>query len=240
MIILPAIDLKDGTAVRLFQGEFETAEKVANDPLETAVKFEKDGADWIHLVDLDGALKGCPVNINIIKDIIENTSLYVEVGGGIRSMDTIDEYIRLGVKRVILGSVALSDPDLVKEAVQKYEDMIAIGIDAKNGMVKSNGWTEGSEVGYLDLAKQMDEAGVRTLIYTDIEKDGTLTGPNKEQLDILNSNVNANIIASGGVHNIDDIGMLATLGLYGTICGKAVYTGDLDLAEAIEVGHSYR
>ncbi len=240
MIILPAIDLKNGTAVRLLQGEFDTAEKVADDPLETARRFETDGADWIHIVDLDGALSGKPMNLNVIKEIMEKTSLYIEVGGGIRTMETMDEYISLGAKRVILGSVALSDPELVQKAVDKYEDMIAVGIDAKRGKVKSNGWTEGSDVDFLDLAKKMDDAGVRTIIYTDIEKDGTLTGPNKEELNALNCAVDANIIASGGVHNIDDIGILASLGLYGTICGKAIYSGDLDLPTALEIGRNYR
>ena len=240
MIILPAIDLKNKTAVRLYKGDFSTVEKVANDPVETAQHFEKNGAEWVHIVDLDGALKGHPVNIDIIKTIVNDTSLYVEVGGGIRTMEVIEDYINAGVKRVILGSAAFTNPDLVKQAVKKYEDYIAVGIDAKNGTVKTNGWIEESEMNFLDLAEKMDEIGVRTIIYTDIEKDGTLTGPNKEDLDLLNSRVNANIIASGGVHDIDDIGILASIGLYGTICGKAIYTGDLDLVDAIEVGHNYR
>lgn len=240
MIILPAIDLKNGTAVRLYQGDFDTAEKVADDPLKTAKRFESDGADWIHLVDLDGALKGQPVNMDIVTDIVNNTDLYVEVGGGIRTMETIEEYVSIGVKRVILGSIALYDPDFMKKAVDKYEDMIAAAIDAKNGLVCGGGWIEESEVHFLELAEKMDDADVRTIIYTDIEKDGTLAGPNKHDLDELNNHVSANVIASGGVHNIDDIGNLASLGLYGTICGKAIYTGDLDLAEAIEIGRNFK
>lgn len=240
MIILPAIDLKDGMAVRLYQGDFATVQKVANDPLETAKRFERDHAQWIHMVDLDGALKGHPVNMEIISTVAFKTNLYVEVGGGIRTMETIDDYINIGVKRVILGSVALSDPDLVKRAVDKYEDMIAVGIDARKGIVKGGGWLEDSDVNFLDLAEEMERAGVRTVIYTDIEKDGTLSGPNNDDLDKLNQHLDANIIASGGVHNIDDIGTLASLGLYGAICGKAIYTGDLDLTEAIKLGGNYR
>lgn len=240
MIILPAIDLKDGNAVRLTQGDFATTEKVADDPIETAKRFEEAGADWIHMVDLDGAVKGHPVNIDIVAEVIKTTSLYVEIGGGIRNMETIDAYVEKGVKRVILGSIALTDPDFVKLAVQKYDDIIAVGIDAKKGMARSGGWLEGSEVNFLDLAKKMDEVGVRTIIYTDIEKDGTLKGPNKDELNELNCHVDANIIASGGVSHIDDIGSLASLGLYGTIIGKAIYTGDVDLVEALEIARTFR
>ena len=238
MIILPAIDLKDGMAVRLYQGKFSTVEKVADDPLETAKRFEHDHAEWIHMVDLDGALEGHPVNVDIITSVVAGTDLHVEVGGGIRTMETIDDYIGKGVQRVILGSVALSDPDLVKRAVAKYGEKIAVGIDAHKGMVKGGGWLEGSDVNFLDLGKEMDNAGVPTIIYTDIEKDGTLSGPNTYDLDELNQNLDANIIASGGVANIDDIGVLSALGLYGAICGKSVYTGDLDLPQAIKLGRN--
>lgn len=240
MIILPAIDLKDGNAVRLTQGDFATTEKVANDPIETAKRFESEGADWIHMVDLDGAVEGQSVNMDIVAEVAKSTNLYVEIGGGIRNMETIDTYVDKGVKRVILGSVALSDPDFVAQAVDKYDDIIAVGIDAKKGMVRSNGWLEGSEINFLDLALKMDEVGVRTIIYTDIEKDGTLKGPNKKELDELNGHVDANIIASGGVTTIDDIGNLASLGLYGAIIGKAIYTGDIDLVEAIDVARNFR
>lgn len=240
MIILPAIDLKDGTAVRLRQGDFDTTEKVADDPIKTAKRFETDGADWIHMVDLDGAVKGHPVNMEIIADVVKNTNLYVEIGGGIRTMDTIDNYVKKGVKRIILGSIALNEPEFVARAVEKYDDIIAVGIDAKKGMARSSGWLEGSEIHFIDLAQKMDEIGVRTIIYTDIERDGTLEGPNKEELDDLNNNIDANVIASGGVSNIDDIGNLASLGLYGAIVGKAVYTGDVDLAEAIDVAKNFR
>lgn len=236
MIIIPAIDLKDGNAVRLYQGDFATAEKVADDPLMTAKRFEESGAEWMHTVDLDGALKGHPVNMDIIKDMVRNTSLNVEVGGGIRTMEAIDDYVGAGVKRVILGSVALSEPDLVKEAVGEYGNMIAVGIDARDGMAKGGAWLEDSRVSFMELAEKMCGIGVRTIIYTDIEKDGTLSGPNEDHLRQLNDSIDADIIASGGIHNIADIGTLAKAGLYGAICGKAIYTGDLDLREAIDAG----
>jgi len=239
MIILPAIDIKDGKAVRLYQGDFDTAEQVADDIIETAKSFEEIGADWIHVVDLDGAYAGRPVNIDKIREIIGETSLNVEVGGGIRTIDTIDDYIDVGAKRVILGSVALSNPELVVKAVEKYKDMIAVSIDSKDGLVKSSAWTEKSETYFLDFAKEMDDIGVRTIIHTDIEKDGTLEGPNKENLEILNRSLDANIIASGGVHHIDDITLLASMGIYGVITGKAIYSGKLDLAEALDIGRNH-
>ena len=237
MIILPAIDIKDGKAVRLYQGDFSTAEKVADDIIETAKHFEICGAEWIHVVDLDGAYEGHPVNKNIIKKIINETSLNVEIGGGIRSMDNIDEYIELGAKRVILGSVALSDPELVKKSVAKYKDKIAVGIDAGSGIVKSNGWTKSSNTGFLDLAAKMDAAEVKTIIYTDIERDGTLKGPNTEDLELLSKSIKADIIASGGVSSIDDLSAIDSLGIYGAIVGKAIYSGDVDLIKAIDLSH---
>jgi phosphoribosylformimino-5-aminoimidazole carboxamide ribotide isomerase len=237
MIIFPAIDIIDGQCVRLVKGDYATASKVAEDPLETARKFESAGAEWIHMVDLDGAKAGYPVNTEIYKNIAQNTHLKVEVGGGIRTLETIQAYLDLGIKRVILGSVALKDPQLVADAVAKFgAEKIVVGIDAKHEKVATEGWLETSEVNYIDLALEMIKAGVKTFIFTDISKDGTLSGVNVEQLRKLAEATKGkcNIVASGGVHTIDDIIACRDLGLYGTIAGKSLYQGTLDLREAIE------
>ncbi len=237
MIILPAIDIKDGNCVRLFKGDFSTVEKVAADYMETAKSFEEAGASWIHMVDLDGAKEGKPVNTKIYKDVAEKTNLKVEVGGGIRNIETIEEYLNMGISRVIIGSAALKNPQLVKEAVEKFgSDKIAVGIDSKDGMVATEGWLEASDVNYIDLAKEMIKIGVKYFIVTDISKDGTLSGVNTDQLAELAKQTNNEccIIASGGVHTIDDIKACKELSLYGTICGKSIYKGTLDLREAVE------
>ncbi len=233
MIILPAIDLKDGQCVRLFKGDYSTASKVAEDPIATAKSFEKSGSRWIHLVDLDGAKAKVPVNHEIILNIRKNTTMNIEVGGGIRDMKTVDFYLENGIDRVILGSAALHNPEFVKEAVQKYGKKIAVGIDALNGKVMAEGWLDKSELDYLDMAKAMEEIGVKTIIFTDISKDGTLAGPNLVMLDKINRTVSCNIIASGGVSNLKDILDLHSLDLYGAIAGKAIYTKDLNLNSAI-------
>ena len=235
MIIFPAIDIKDGNCVRLFKGDFSTVEKVASDYLETAKSFEEAGAEWIHMVDLDGAKEGRPVNTKIYTDVAEKTSLKVELGGGIRSIQTIQEYLDMGITRVILGSVALKNPKLVCEAVEKFgSEKIVVGIDSMNEMVATEGWLESSNVHYIDLANKMIEAGVSTFIFTDISKDGTLSGVNREQLKKLATEGRADIVASGGVHTMDDIIACKEMGLYGTICGKSIYKGTLDLREAVE------
>ena len=239
MIILPAIDIKDGNCVRLFKGDFNTVEKVADDYLTTAKSFESAGASWIHMVDLDGAKEGRPVNTKIYTDVATQTSLKVEVGGGIRNVETIEEYLDMGISRVIIGSAALKDPQLVKTAVEKFgSEKIAVGIDSRNNMVATEGWLEDSDVNYIDLTKKMMEYGVRYFIVTDISKDGTLTGVNGKQLEELAhaTKGECNIIASGGVHTIEDIKLCKSLGLYGTICGKSLYKGTLDLAQAVKIG----
>lgn len=235
MVILPAVDIMDGKPVRLYKGDFSTAHQVAEGALKTALDFEKTGAEWIHMVDLDGSLMKKRVNEKIFLSVAENTALKVEVGGGIRTMQDIDFYMSSGISRVILGSVALKDPELVKKAVNAYGDKIAVGIDAKNGYAAAEGWTQTSDIYFTDLAKKMEQCGVKTIIYTDISKDGTLSGPNLEQLDEINSAVSCDIIASGGVTDIDDIKALKSLGLYGAICGKSIYSGSLDLKQALEV-----
>lgn len=238
MVILPAIDIKDGNVVRLFMGDYATVEKVADNFLETAKSFEAAGAEWIHMVDLDGAKEGRPVNTKIYTEVVEKTHLKVELGGGIRSLETIGEYLKLGISRVILGSAALKNPRLVKDVVEKFgSEKIVVGIDAKNGLVATEGWLETSDVNYIDLANKMIDYGVKYFIFTDISKDGTLSGVNAEQLKALRDGTRGNckIIASGGVHTIEDIRICKDMGLYGTICGKSIYTGSLDLKQAIEL-----
>ena len=234
MIILPAIDIKDGNCVRLVRGDYGTAHKVAEDYMKTAQGFVEAGAEWIHMVDLDGAKDAKPVNTEIFLDVAKNTSLKVEVGGGIRNLDTVESYLSQGISRVILGSVALKNPELVELAVKEYHEKIAVGIDAKNGFVAVEGWLDASTVDYISLAKEMCKMGVQTIIFTDISKDGTLSGVNQEQLKALHDAVNCNIIASGGVHTMEDIKACANMGLYGTICGKSLYQGTLNLKDAID------
>lgn len=236
MLILPAIDLLDGKCVRLLRGSFETAEKVASDAVETAQSFERDGAEFIHIVDLNGARSGQSVNHTTIENVVKKIHLPIEVGGGIRSMEKVDFYINLGVQRVIIGSAALNDHELVKRAVDKYGERIAVGIDALDRMVRTDGWEKNSNINYIDLAKDMENIGVKYIIFTDISKDGTLNGPNYEQLSELQKAVDVNIIASGGIKNIENISKLCDMNLYGAICGKSIYAGELSLPEAIKIG----
>lgn len=234
MIIFPAIDIIDGKPVRLYKGDFSTAAQVAEDALETALSFVEAGCEWVHMVDLDGSLKKKPVNAQTFITVARETPLKVELGGGIRTMNDIDFYAQNGISRIILGSVALKDPQLVKEAVKEFGDLIAVGIDAKNGYAAAEGWTQSSNVYFTDLASQMESAGVKTIIYTDIGRDGTLSGPNIEQLKEINDAVSCNITASGGVTDINDIRLLRDNGLYAAICGKSIYQGTLNLKEAVE------
>lgn len=233
MVILPAIDIKEGQCVRLLRGDFATAERVAEDPVETALGFQAAGAEYLHMVDLDGAAAGRPINRDIFAAVVKATGLKVEVGGGIRSLETADAYLSAGVSRIILGSAALSSPDLVREAVCRFGDAVAVGIDARNRMVSAEGWMADSAVDYITLAEQMEAIGVSTLIFTDISRDGTLSGPNLAQLKELSEAVSCDIVASGGITNLEDIRALTKMGLYGAICGKSLYKGTLDLGEAI-------
>lgn len=235
MIIFPAIDIMDGKPVRLLRGDFATAEQVAEDVLSTAKQFARVGCTWVHMVDLDGSLQKKPVNADPILQVVEHTPLKVEVGGGIRTMEDIAFYLDRGVDRVILGSVALKNPELVQQAVDAYGDKIAVGIDAKQGMVATEGWTEDSQMGFIDLAKAMEKMGVATIIYTDIGRDGTLSGPDVQGLDRLNKAVGCNVIASGGVTTITDILVMKDKKMYGTICGKCIYKKTLDLREAVGI-----
>ncbi len=234
MIILPAIDLKEGNCVRLFKGDFATTHKVAEGAYETAISFKECGAEEIHVVDLDGALKGRQNNYLSISQILKS-GLKMELGGGIRTMENVDSAIKMGVNRVVLGSAAMKNKPLVMEAVAKYGAQIAVGIDARDGFVSTEGWLEKSQINYIDFAKEMVQIGVQTIIFTDIERDGTLSSPNFSQLARLKDGVSCNIIASGGVKDINDIRELKKMELYGVIAGKAIYSKTLSLKEAIEV-----
>ncbi|MBR2635424.1 MAG: 1-(5-phosphoribosyl)-5-[Oscillospiraceae bacterium] len=234
MKLLPAIDLLGGNCVRLFRGDFDTAHQVADDPLSTARSFQKAGSGWIHMVDLDGARTGDGINRPVILHVAQNTSLKVEVGGGIRSMDAIDTYLQGGVSRVILGSAALEDPALVKKAVEQYGQRIAVGIDAKNGQVAARGWLSTSSVDYLTLAKQMENLGVSTIIFTDIAKDGMMLGPNFEQMKALRQAVSCDLVASGGIRSLEDLQQLQDIGIDWAILGKSIYQGAIDLAKALK------
>ena len=237
MIILPAIDLYSGKAVRLYKGDYSAMTVYNDDPLETAKDFEASGAEYIHIVDLEGAKSGDTPNIATVERIVKGTSLSAEIGGGIRSMETIEKYISIGVKRVILGTAAVVDRQFLTNAVNKYGDRIAVGVDIRDGYVAIKGWTQTSELSCDDFCLQMQNIGVKTIIYTDISKDGTLSGVNAEQLRALAEGTDrkCNIIASGGVHTIEDIKICKEMNLYGTICGKSIYKGTLDLREAISV-----
>ena len=233
MKILPAIDLKDGQCVRLVKGDYETAHKVAEDPVETAKRFLDAGATMIHMVDLDAAKDGSRANYDVVERVIRETGATVELGGGIRCMADVDAVLDLGVSRVIIGSAAVKDPEFVRDAVLKYGEKIADGIDARGGTGRTEGWLKDSGEDFLQFASLMDSYCVQTIIFTDIDKDGMLAGPNFDQLSQLRQAVSCQIIASGGVTTLDDVKKLHKLGIDGAIAGKAVYTGSLDLAAAI-------
>ena len=227
MIILPAIDIYQGKAVRLVKGDYATAGQVADSPYEAAQSFVAAGASWMHMVDLDGAKDAKLVNAELIADVAKSSGLSVEVGGGIRDMKAVEYYLSHGVNRVILGSAAVKNPQLVRDAVKAYNDRIVVGIDARDGMVRAEGWLDNSEIDYIELAKRMEDVGDQLGV-------DELAGPNLKQLEALAKSVSCNIIASGGVAVLQDIVNLTALDLYGAICGKAIYSGSLDLKEAIE------
>ena len=235
MLIFPAIDIKNGTCVRLYQGEMSTAEQVANSALEAAGAFKAAGASWVHMVDLDGAVEGVRKNTGIFLEVVQESGLKVEVGGGIRTMTDIAFYLENGISRVILGSIALRDALLVRQAVAEFGGQIAVGIDARDGMVAAEGWVETSAVSDVELAKRMEDTGVQCLICTDIARDGMLSGPNLGQLTRIQRAVKCDIVASGGVTNLSDIAALRDCGLYGAICGRSIYKGTLSLREAIQI-----
>lgn len=234
MILFPAMDIKNGVCVRLYQGNFSKSEIVGENPLATAQKIASSGAEYIHIVDLDGALKGTMQNLSLIKDICEKVKIKIEVGGGIRDKAAVQNLISLGVKRVVLGTSALESFDFVKDMVKTYKDKIAVSIDARDGFVAAKGWLDISRVNYIDFAKKMESAGVKTIIFTNIKNDGTLKGPDFEGTVKLNEAVSCNIVASGGIRSIEDIKKLKENDIYGAIIGKAIYSGSIDLKEAVK------
>ena len=236
MIIYPAIDIRGGRCVRLTEGRFDAETVFADDPAEMALKWAGLGVEFLHLVDLDGALAGEGKNVPVIQRILKSVSIPVQLGGGIRNLETIEKLLELGVTRLILGSAAVKNPELVAEACKKYPGHIAVGIDAKNGEVAIEGWGQGSGVAATELAKKMASFGVETIIYTDISRDGMLSGVNVEATAALARACGVPIIASGGVASLDDIRRVKAVegdGVQGCIIGKAIYTGAVDLKEAL-------
>ena len=241
MIIFPAIDLRGGKCVRLIQGDFDKETIYSDNPQETALKWQSQGAKFLHVVDLDGAKAGSPQNLDAIKNILSAIKIPIEVGGGIRTLDDMEKLLSLGVRRVILGSVAVENISLVREAVKNFGDKIVVGIDARNGLVAVHGWEKSSTVKADELAKKIASAGVETIIYTDISKDGMLSGVNADTFAALAKTSGAKIVASGGVRSLEDIRALKLResdGVVGVIVGKAIYTGALDLKAAIEIAQN--
>lgn len=239
MIILPAIDIRGGKAVRLYQGDYSKEEVVAKDIYEQAKEFQKLGATHLHLVDLDGAKQGAGINEEIILKLAKTVDMSIEVGGGIRTLDRIDKLLGNGIDKVILGTAAMEQEDLVKAALAKYAERIIVGVDARNGKVCGNGWLSESDLDYTEFTKKMADLGVANVIVTDISRDGTLQGANIEMLKTLSEKVDIKITASGGVKDIEDIKKLKESGIYAAITGKAIYSGELSLKEALEVGGEY-
>lgn len=235
MFIYPAIDLYEGKAVRLFKGDYGQMTVYSDNPPEIAKAFAAAGAKHIHLVDLEGAKKGEPANLDVIRRIVEAAPLFVEVGGGIRNMGTIDAYLSIGVSRVILGTAAVENPEFLEQALAKYGEKIAVGVDLKDGYVAIKGWTEKSSLTAQDFFDRMQALGVKTVICTDISRDGAMKGTNRELYRTLSEQYTIDLIASGGVSTIEDVAALAKMDLHGAIIGKAYYIGAINLKEAVEV-----
>jgi phosphoribosylformimino-5-aminoimidazole carboxamide ribotide isomerase len=237
MILYPAIDLKDGQAVRLFKGEMEKATVFNDDPAAQAMEFVEAGCEWLHLVDLNGAFAGEPVNAAPVEAILERTKVPAHLGGGIRDMATIERWLSKGLARVILGTVAVENPALVREAAKAFPGQVAVGIDARQGRVATKGWAEETDVLATDLARSFEDAGVAAIIYTDINRDGAMQGPNIEETAALANAVSIPVIASGGVSSIADLKALKACGapLNGAISGRALYDGAIDLKQALAV-----
>ena len=234
MILYPAIDLKDGQAVRLVHGDMEQSTVFNDDPAAQAMEFVNAGCEWLHLVDLNGAFAGEPVNAAPVEAILKTCKVPTQLGGGIRDMATIEAWLDKGLSRVILGTVAVENPDLVREAVRAFPNQVAVGIDARNGRVATKGWAEETDVMVTDLAKSFEDVGVAAIIYTDIMRDGAMGGPNVEATEALARAVSIPVIASGGVSSLDDLKALkATNIISGAISGRALYDGAIDLSEAL-------
>jgi phosphoribosylformimino-5-aminoimidazole carboxamide ribotide isomerase len=233
MLIFPAIDLYGGKAVRLYKGDYEQMTVYSDDPLSVARDFEAKGARWVHLVDLEGAKFGTTPNIDVVSSIARETSLFCEIGGGIRSMQTVKKYFDAGVDRVILGTAAVTDESFLKTAVEKFGEKIAVGADIKDGRIAIKGWIEKSDLEAFDFCRKLQKLGVMTVICTDISKDGAMMGANHALYKALSEELDMQIVASGGVSSMDDVKRLAQLDIYGAIIGKAYYTGAIVLEEAI-------
>ncbi len=235
MVILPAIDLFDKKAVRLLKGDYENMTVYSDNPIEIARDFEKCGAKFIHMVDLEGAKDGTTPNIEIVKQIANETSLFIEIGGGIRNLETAEKYINAGVGRVILGTAAVENEEFLKSAVEKYDEKVAVGADVKDGYIAIKGWLEKSALTLDEFLLKMQKIGVKNVICTDISKDGAMKGTNLPLYKDLSQKYSLDITASGGVSTIDDVKALREMNIYGVIIGKAYYTGAIDLKEALEV-----
>ena len=234
MYIYPAIDLYGGKAVRLFKGDYAQMTVYSDNPVSVAKDFAAAGASHIHLVDLEGAKIGKPANLDTIRAIVETTGLFAEVGGGIRDMETVDSYLSIGVGRVILGTAAVKDPDFLHAALEKYGEKIAVGVDLKDGYVAIKGWTETSDLKAEEFFEKMQKLGVRTIICTDISRDGAMKGTNRALYRALSEKFDIDLIASGGVSSMEDVMALADMKLHGAIIGKAYYIGAIDLKQAVE------
>lgn len=235
MILFPAIDLYEGKAVRLFRGDYAQMTVYSDRPEEIGKDFAFKGATHVHLVDLEGARDGTTPNLDTVLRIREEAGLFCEIGGGIRNMRTVDAYLSAGLDRVILGTAAVEDRGFLLSALEKYGDKIAVGVDVRDGFVAVKGWTENSGLQFMDFCGDMESCGVRTLICTDISRDGAMRGTNREMYRKLSESLKLQITASGGVSTLEDVRSLREMGLYGAIIGKAYYTGDIDLKKAIEV-----
>ena len=234
MIIFPAIDLYDKKAVRLYKGDYQNMTVYSENPIEIARDFECAGATYIHMVDLEGAKDGTTPNLDIVSQVANETSLFVEIGGGIRDMATVEKYLSAGVGRVILGTAAVTNPEFLKEAVKKYGDKIAVGADVKDGYIAIKGWLEKSQITLEDFLYDMQNIGIKYIICTDISKDGAMRGTNIELYKKLSQKYSMNITASGGVSTLDDVKKLREMNIYGAIIGKAYYIGAIDLKDALE------
>ncbi len=235
MNIFPAIDLIDGCAVRLYKGDYSKKTVYSDNPVDVARSFARAGAEYIHIVDLDGAKDGSNANLSVIADIVKESGLKAEVGGGIRSLDSIEKYLNLGVMRVILGTAAVKDPAFLETAVRTYGDRVAVGVDIKDGKVAVKGWTELSQYDCFEFCERLQTLGVKTVICTDISKDGAMSGTNIELYRQLTEKYTMDIVASGGVSDIENVRKLTEMDMYGAILGKALYTGSIDLKQAIEI-----
>ena len=235
MLIFPAIDLFEGKAVRLYKGKYEDMTVYSEKPWEVALDFKKSGCKYIHIVDLEGAKNGDTPNIETVKKIVEASGLKAEIGGGVRSMNTVEKYLNAGVMRVILGTAAVKDPEFLRKAVKEFGERVAVGADILNGNIAIKGWTETANITTDQFFCQLEDIGVKTVICTDISKDGTMLGTNRELYKELSQKYKINIVASGGVNSLEDIIALNEMNLYGAIIGKAYYTGAIELKKALEV-----